>query len=66
MAVPYIAPIQTQYDIDATIVALKAHTGSDVIGYQKFFCEPDAPAICEKNVSSSFRSPSRMCAKCER
>ena len=51
LAVSYIPPTPEPYDSETALAHRRSVAGNDVIGYQKFFCEPDAAVICEKNVS---------------
>ena len=51
LAVSYIPPNPEPYDWEKALAHRRSVAGNDVIGYQKFFCEPDAAALCEKNVS---------------
>ena len=56
IALSYLPPVTTEFVVDQAIAAFKEKTGSDCIGYQKFFTEPDAPELSLKRVSDTGRS----------
>ena len=51
IALSYLAPVTTEFVVDQAIAAFKEKTGSDGIGYWKFFAQPDAPELSLKHVS---------------
>ena len=54
IALSYWAPVTTPFEVDNAIAIRKEKTGSEGIGYWKFFGQDDAPALCEKHVSEPF------------
>ncbi|KAI0666634.1 alpha/beta-hydrolase [Trametes maxima] len=52
VAVSYWPPKRQPMDIDALTAQSLAETGNERCGYWKFFSQPDAHVVCEKNIDS--------------
>ena len=49
-----MVPTTTEFVVDDFIAALKEKTGSDGVGYWKFFAQQDAPELILKHVSGGL------------
>lgn len=59
LGLSFMEPITTQFDLEATMVAMKQLLGYEGYSYWKFFERKDAADIIEKNVSR-HRDPHRL------
>ena len=53
LAINYVPPNPIPFDWEKALAGARSVAGNDMIGYQRFFYEPDDAALCQKNVSFS-------------